>query len=248
VRLYNAHFELIAKAKAPGGTEPLFARFSPDGKRVAVGFKNTTAVNLLSGVDNGDLSIVEWSRDGQRLYAAGKYYDESNRQSVRIWENGGKGSYRDVPIADNTVFDLAALSDGGLTFGTADPAIGVLSASDAERWVRRPEIADFRDNHEGFQASFDGGTIRFAYRQWGEAPAVFSLAERRILEEVEDASLHPPRTKAPGLDIQGWKYTTNPTLNGAPLPLKKHEMSRSVAIAPDGEHFFARYGMVPALL
>lgn len=188
-------------------------------------------------MDNGNLPNVEWSRDGQRLYGAGRYDDGSGRNPVRIWENGGKGSDRDVPIADNTVLDLKALSDGGLTFGTYDPAFGVLSASGAERWARRPEIADFRDNYEGFQASFDGGTIRFAYHQWGEAPAVFSLAERRILEGVEDTLLHPPRTKAPGLDIQGWKDTINPTLNGAPLPLEKYERSRSVAIAPDGKHF-----------
>ena len=109
VRLYNAHFELIAKAKAPG---PSFAHFSPDGNRVAVGFNDTTAVNVLSGddlgflyapdtagVDNGNLTTVEWSRDGQRLYGAGSYDDGSGRNPVRIWENGGKGSYRDVPIA-----------------------------------------------------------------------------------------------------------------------------------------------------
>ncbi|MDJ0861010.1 MAG: hypothetical protein QNJ82_02095 [Gammaproteobacteria bacterium] len=81
LRLYDAEFRRIAKQKAPGGEKPFYARFSPDGERIAVGFDNTTAVNVLSDrdlallyspdtseVDNGDVSSVAWSRDGRYLY------------------------------------------------------------------------------------------------------------------------------------------------------------------------------------
>ena len=117
VRLYNSRFERIAKTKAPGGQRPSFARFSPDGKQIAVGFSDSTAVNVLSGEDlsllytpdtndvhKGNMDKIEWSRDGRQLYAAGDYEDGSNRRPVRIWEKGGRGSYRDVPLSDNTVF------------------------------------------------------------------------------------------------------------------------------------------------
>jgi WD40 repeat protein len=86
LRLYDEDFQLIAKHKAPGGERPFSARFSPDGARIAVGFTDSTAVNVLSGrdlsvryspdssaVDNGDLGRVAWSRDGRSLYAGGRY-------------------------------------------------------------------------------------------------------------------------------------------------------------------------------
>ena len=49
--------------------------------------------------------------------------------------------------------------------------------------------------------------------------------------------MYPPRTEAPGLEIRAWKHTTTPALPGKPLTLENYEVSRSVAIAPDGEHF-----------
>ena len=86
VRLYDRDFRLRAKRQAPGGKEPYGVAFSPDGSRVAVGFYDSTRVDVLSGrdltplyapdttgVDNGDLGRVAWSADGQWLYAAGGY-------------------------------------------------------------------------------------------------------------------------------------------------------------------------------
>lgn len=49
LRLYGADFKLITKRPAPGGKQPFTARFSPSGDQVAVGFGDTTAVNVLSG-------------------------------------------------------------------------------------------------------------------------------------------------------------------------------------------------------
>jgi len=84
LRLYDRRFRLIAKEKAPGGKEPFSACFSPDGKRIAVGFDDSTKVNVLSGtdlsllyspdtggVDNGNIDILAWSSDGRSLYAGG---------------------------------------------------------------------------------------------------------------------------------------------------------------------------------
>ena len=51
VRLYDANFTRLVRSKALGGTRPWAARFSPDGSTIAVGFSDTTAVNVLSGTD-----------------------------------------------------------------------------------------------------------------------------------------------------------------------------------------------------
>ncbi|MBV6343401.1 WD40 repeat domain-containing protein, partial [Candidatus Magnetobacterium casense] len=84
IRLYDSTFKLQAKEKAPGGKEPLFVSFSADGGKLAVGFYDSTKVDVLSGkdlsylyspntkgVDNGSLSSLTWSRDGMYLYAGG---------------------------------------------------------------------------------------------------------------------------------------------------------------------------------
>ena len=79
VRLYDERFHLIAKKAALGGKQPYSARFSPDGSQIAIGFNDTTSVNVLSGHDlsflyapqtptgAGDISSVAWSRDGRTL-------------------------------------------------------------------------------------------------------------------------------------------------------------------------------------
>ena len=72
--------------KTPGGQRPYGIAFSPDGTKLAVGYDDTTAVDLLdghtlatlpapdtAGVDNGDLSKVAWSADGETLFAGGSY-------------------------------------------------------------------------------------------------------------------------------------------------------------------------------
>jgi WD40 repeat protein len=72
--------------RAPGGDHPFGIAFSPDGAQLAVGYDDTTRVDLLDagtlaplarpdldGIDNGDLSKVAWSRDGMTLFAAGKF-------------------------------------------------------------------------------------------------------------------------------------------------------------------------------
>ena len=88
LRLYGPapEFKLLAKRSAPGGNNPFSARFSPDASLIAVGFDDSTKVNILSGddlrfiyapdtsqVDNGSLISVAWSTDGSRLYAAGRF-------------------------------------------------------------------------------------------------------------------------------------------------------------------------------
>ena len=72
--------------KAPSGHRPHGVAFSPDGKRLAVGYYDVAAVDILDGTTlervgghkpadvepNGlELANVAWSRDGQTLFAAG---------------------------------------------------------------------------------------------------------------------------------------------------------------------------------
>ena len=68
VRLYDTAFQLHRKAPTPGGKQPYAAAFSPDGRYIAVGYDDSTQVDVLAskdltrayaanttGVNNGDL-------------------------------------------------------------------------------------------------------------------------------------------------------------------------------------------------
>jgi len=49
LRLYDAHFNLLNQRATSGGRRPYGVRFSPIGEKIAVGFNDSTAVQVLSG-------------------------------------------------------------------------------------------------------------------------------------------------------------------------------------------------------
>ena len=175
VRLYDASFTRLARSKAPGGMQPFAASFSPDGSTIAVGFDDTTAVNVLSGTDlslryapdskgveNGNLSKVAWSRDGERLYAAGRYTDAAGTPVLQ-WSQAGRGPVTALPAATNTIMGLRALADGRLVFGAQDPAFGVFGANGSSILSQGPVMVDSRGRHTALQVSHDGLVVEFGF-------------------------------------------------------------------------------------
>jgi len=250
VRLYDNNFKLIAKKKMRGGKKPYHVSFSPDGSLIAVGFNESTKVNVVSGRDlsylyspdttgvkNGDLSSVSWSSDGESLYAGGRW-EKEGKSPIRRWANKGRGGYKDIGVSDNTIMHILPLKDGGIVFGAGDPAFGILSPVDKLTLFKQSFIADYRGNWEGFLVSYDGSKVIFGYEVWGKSPAVFSVSERLLdIEPSDKTGLEPPILTAPGLDITDWLATYNPKLNGKNLRLEPYEPARSLAISPDGKRF-----------
>ena len=123
VRLYGANFHFPRKAK-PGGGRPFSARFSPDGKLIAVGFTDTMAVSVVSGADLSrqyelqtpisdiNLATALWSDDGRTVCAAGRYGVDSV-VPVFCWDRQGKGTRNSFPLAGNTITDIRAVHDEG---------------------------------------------------------------------------------------------------------------------------------------
>jgi WD40 repeat protein len=256
VRLYDENFRLIAKKKTPGGNMPYGISFSPDGSRIAVGFDDAPKVDVLSGYDlsylySPDTSDIQkkslgfgisWSTDGRFLYAAGMHSIKTNegwKRIIRKWSDGGRGRYVDLPAADNTVLHILSLKDGGIVFGAAGPAFGVFDAANRNIVFKGGSVADFREGYETFRVSYDGSTIQFGYKVWGESTARFSVLNRFLDTALMTASseiLSAPVTYAEGLNITDWKHAYNPKLNGRDLKIKQYETSRSVAISPDRRH------------
>jgi WD40 repeat protein len=137
VRLYGSDFRLLKKQAAPGGKQPFSACPSPDDRTVAVGFNDSSTVNVLSAadlsflyaletsrIDDGNLGRVAWSADGWIVYAAGTYDSGSGTSPVLSWSAGVRGTPAVLARAQNTVMDLVALSGGRLLLTQAATGCG----------------------------------------------------------------------------------------------------------------------------
>ncbi len=248
IRLYSTSFDLILKEQAKGGSLPSTVGFSPDGSKIAVGFQDAPKVNVLSSDDlyllyapetgditAGNLASVAWSSDGKFLYAGG-VFATGGTNFIRKWPDAGSGKPKDLPATDNTITSIAAITSGGIAFGTAGPAFGVFGPTDELTFYKDSSIADYRAEQGAFLVSHGGEAVGFSY-EFGETPAIFSYEKKLVLNPGEEKSLERPITEAGGVKVAGWENTYTPELDGKPLELEPFEMSRTLAIAPDKKSF-----------
>jgi len=255
IRLYSPAGKLMAREKLSGGASPYGigfangsrAMFGPGGDIIAVAYRDVIRVDLLdgrnlkllgqtdvSGLANGTLSSLAFFGNG--MLAAGGQHGRDSRP-VMVWSDRGKGARSTWPGAEDTIMDLAALPDGSLALGSADPALGVVGANGKSQVFRAPEMADLRGKYERyFGVSPDGLRVWFGLKPFSEAPVLFDIAARTLVDAPSMPSdLVVCESKT--LPITDWTDTTEPKLGGRRLILQTHEISRSVAIAPDAKHF-----------
>ncbi|WP_439815327.1 caspase family protein [Zavarzinia sp. CC-PAN008] len=204
VRLYDAELKLAGTWKGPRNAKPYSVAFSPDGKRLAVGFLDRASISVIDtrkmeetksfkapDGGTGALSSVAWLEGGAGLSAAGTWGSKEGRKIILTW------SFLDdepagVEVAGDTVTDLRALPDGALAYASAEPSWGIVRDGKLAEHQDRQQ-ADFRDGYDGdgFLVSPDGGVVDFGFRQGGRDRARFSLVDRILVRAdgpVEDTS------------------------------------------------------------
>ncbi len=199
-----------------GGKDPSGVAFHPDGDRIAVGFSDSTRVDLVDGTDlrllhsadtagitNGTLSSVAWSRDGRRLLAGGTYDDGSGDQ-VLSWDRAGRGPRHSWTAAHQAIMDLAPLPDGGLAVGTGDPTLLVFDRNGDTRLRIDPAIADLRGKRgDAFRLAADARRIAFGLGYGAKDPVWLDLDERRLHRGSADGA-DPVRAVQQALDERGY--------------------------------------------
>jgi len=233
-----------------GAKQPFAIDISPDGRLLAVGYADAPRVDVFSSSDlsflysantagvpaDKSFGAVAWSADGQKLYGGGSYRNSENNL-MRIWDDAGRGAYRDVAASPDLILHILRLPGGGVAYGAAGPVWGTINAAGARSMFVLSSTADFRDNFANFRISDDGMTIAFSYLRNGAAPARFNAAKGVLQFNDVAAGLTLPRSSAPGLDLRDWRGTPRPSVNGKTLELGRLERAMSVAVAPDNQSF-----------
>jgi WD40 repeat protein len=245
IRRYGAGGGLEAKANAQGGKRPFSIAVHPDGTKIAVGFNDTTAVEVYDsqslnrlyvadtkGITSGSLNAIAWSANGTRVYAGGRT-GRSGPKPLHIWEDGGRGRHSEVLLSQDTIMEFLPCGVG-IAAASTDPAFGLIAADGKKSSWQEGVTADMRDKkREGFTLSPNGATVRFGL---GATSVLFDLAAF----DLRDAPQPVPgfaEPKTSGIAVTDWENTTAPKLSGKAIVLEDFEISRSVAIAPDAARF-----------
>ena len=259
VRLYNKGFHLVTMRGTAGGLEPGNVRFSPDGKFVAVGFNDSTKINILSGSDlnylytpdtgpigKGSLAAVGWSKNGRQLFVGGRR-EKSEQWRLLQWQGRGKKACHriTIPLSGNVVA-VDAVGRGRLLVASRDPALGLVDRHGKLSWLHRSVSADFIGRPNGLHLSGDGSAILLTTNSsFGKKSFTFALTDKGAILKAGSSSvhgLHQPLTRREELVIADWQFRNYrhyevPTVNGKPLALEKFESSMSVALQPTGNGF-----------
>lgn len=250
IRIYDRNLKLLNKQAAPSGRQPFGVRFSPDGQKIAVGYTDTPKVDVLSAetlallysADTSDLRVgslatVAWSNDGKMLYAGGLLLRDGGNL-IRGWSDGGRGPYVDtLATGPTTIFDIETLPSGGIAFVGAEPSWGILDERHRRVLFTGGETIDFRISAMALRTDETASTISFLHKAF-EPPAVLRVSDRSLsFDSPTGVNLALPIISSPRVFVTDWFNSFAPRVNSVALRLDPRELSRGLAIAPDGERF-----------
>lgn len=248
VRLYDPAGRRLARRAPAPGAHPYAVAFSPDGTRLAVGDADRPRVDVLDAATlapratlaspgagsqgSGGLGAVAWGPDGS-LLAAGSLRGAGGGVVLRRWA-GGAGAPADVPAANDTIFQIAALADGGVMLAGAGPILARLDPRGRTVFRLASPGLDFRDVADRlFRVSDDGMAVEFQTRAMA-APWRIDMAARSItaLAPTRGISPVPPPQATLAPRVTHWRNLPAPEVDGHVIGLDPQELARAFAVSP----------------
>ena len=181
--------------KAPSGDRPRGVAFCRDGTRVAVGYHDVAAVDILDGATlkrlgsghrpadvraNPDgLVRVAWSDDCQTLLAVGAVTDPQGRFLLFAWDGAGLGDERRMTYCSpNTGLGLNILPNSRILVAALSSCLGLMEADGKPVWTVPSPVLDLRYQTDVMRVAQDGRVVDFGYGE--SAGTVFRFDLRSL--------------------------------------------------------------------
>lgn len=248
IRLYNDSINFISKAYL--GNNPFSITFSPDGEKIAVGYKNQNIApevldantlgplfRVMGGTGGSEFSIpvVSFSDDGKYLYGAGNYEQDINDSwwtLIRQWNSIDGTETGNYPAAQSSIMDIKTIPQNQILFVGSNPDIGIIDYLGNKSFYKTGEILNFTaKDRSHFKTNTSGSIVE--YTAYAKETQVFSLEARRIEKNKETEPLHSFTDKSDVLIAENWKNTYSPSINEQTLLLQPNELSRSIDVKND---------------
>lgn len=232
--------------------DPRSMAVSPDGRHVAVGYSSrlssgqavvdvldaATLVNVKRFTfsdlhrDAAGLGSVAWSHDGSTIAASGRATENSGSRARVVlkriaWPSGQVLS--DFAATD-TVQDIAPWGPQGFVLGSGHGTWGLVDATGPVSPLGAA-VMDLR-GPDNLAVDDSGRTLSFGSQGWSE-PRQFSVS-RRELADGRSPATEGPRRFSFGLSVRDWHDRLRPVIGGREQPMEPGEVSRAVALLPDG--------------
>ncbi|WP_299437244.1 caspase family protein [uncultured Rhodospira sp.] len=253
VRVYGVGFETVQSWQAESG-RPAQARFSPDGRWLAVTYVDQPRVDILEAdtlehartlagdrpdTDERFFSAVAWRTGaaGPELWASGGLVNPDRKIVVRRWADLERpDAFVDIPVSRDAVTRLETTPDQDVLFATGDPAWGRITGETGTVAFRQgPATADFRGIFDDvFRVSRDGAVVDFTFRT-GDTSKVLRFDARTLT--LTDAPEAAPAFSAPSVPegLTGWRDGRTPSIAGQPLDMARpRDIARSATMLPGG--------------
>ncbi len=255
LRLYDAKGRLERTVPTEAGREPFHIRFSPDGRLLGITFYDALTLEVRDGAtlvlryrpEVGGLSgkwfeAVAWSADGRTFYAGGAASPSSTGPPpVFAWADAGAGPRRiaAATLDSFALSNIVPLSDQRLVVTTLIGSLAVVNGDGERLAERRPgagnlsTTVDLAGATRHLRLSNTGAQVEWVF---------FDAPERWLRFDATTADLSSGATPLPGLTdwfaetsglkVTDWNVSSEPKLNGKPLPLVARDSGYSTAVAP----------------
>lgn len=255
IRMYNNRFELITEKTGLSGQKIYSLAFNPAGNLLAIGYIDTSAVEVRDAIDlsllykpsveeleniNVGFNILSFSANGNMLFGGGSFSKINKERNywynaIRCWNNAGKGNYIDLPIMKNTIKDIKPLTNGSVAVIGSYPDIVLINSFNKVSWYQSPPSNDFyADDVSHLRINNNGSSIGFT--PMNQEAYSFNVLQRKLMEEQ---SLNPaPKDSNAGTTVTDCIDSYNPFLNGKKiLFLHKNELAHCTDISSNGKIF-----------
>ncbi|MEM9682456.1 MAG: caspase family protein [Pseudomonadota bacterium] len=229
------------------GLIPYSVAFSPDDKRIAVGYSNAAQVDVVDAntlktlssltsktVKTGNLGAVAWvaERNGAWLYAAGTAKSRQDRNVVVAWPGARRGAELAIGISRDSITHLTPVKGGGVIFASSEPAWGHVTQDRAGRRLvvrlqKQTGAIPFRAAaRQSFAISDDGSSVVIPAQG---RRLTFSLSQLALsATTARNAAWQRPRETDRAIRISDWYAKNRFTIGGKAITLFPGERALSL--------------------